>query len=87
MSRVGLYRWIKEREAEQWRKGVGCWRWSIDRRRPEPDYISSYWESMPRSYPQDPVSVALPPAAAKRSLFKSSRRVRPIPSSRFLKRK
>ena len=90
MATVGVYRWAQDYEFDKWKKGVGCWRWAIDNRRPEPDYISNYFERKPRDYPQDPVQVDLPPEvmnskAAKKFAFKSARKG--YGTSRFLKRK
>ena len=90
MSGIGIYRVALERhEYEQWRKGVGCFRWPIDDRRPEPDYVSKYFEAKERVYPQDDVQVNLPPeatrSAVKKSIsFKSNRKGF---TSRFLKSK
>ena len=89
MSVVGIYRTALEHEFDQWRKGVGCFRWKIDDRRPEPDYVTKYYETKPRVYPQDDVQVELPPevtreAVKKKISFKSNRKGF---QSRFLKSK
>ena len=90
MSVVGVYRWALEHEFERWKKGVGCWRWQIDDRRPEPDYIRQYFEGKPRLYPQDDPNIDLPPnvikdaAAKKKFNFRSNRKGY---TSRFLKGK